>query len=211
MDPLTVALLLYIAALGLASVDIFVPSGGMLLILASLAAFAAVLFGFRAGSGAGLGMLIVVLGSVPVFLFATIKVWPVTPIGRRVILALPKQELKGNDASKQLEQWLGQVHVVDAPLLPSGQIRIGHRRLGAIAEAGIIETGQRVKIVAIRERNLIVRPTNEPLTVVTRGASRRTDQRASPENSQATPTQPPAENLLDLPAEQLGLDSLDER
>ncbi len=56
MDPLYLALLLYIAALALATVDLFVPSGGMWVVLATLAALACVLFGFRSGNSIGMGM-----------------------------------------------------------------------------------------------------------------------------------------------------------
>ncbi|MEZ6076434.1 MAG: hypothetical protein R3C56_12480 [Pirellulaceae bacterium] len=83
------ALLLYIAAIALAMVDLFVPSGGMLLVLATLAALAAVLFGFRSGNTVGMGMLTLVVATIPVFVFLAIKIWPHTPLGRRIILKLP--------------------------------------------------------------------------------------------------------------------------
>ena len=100
MDPFYLALLLYLAALVLALVDLFVPSGGVLAILAVLSATACVLFGFRSGQIMGMSMLTLVVASngllpvrcyrrdlrVPSFLCqqrrATSGEWDSLPVGR---------------------------------------------------------------------------------------------------------------------------------
>jgi hypothetical protein len=97
-----------------------------------------------------------------------------------------------------LQEFVGRVMLAETPFLPTGQLRVGHRRLNAVAESGFIEAGEHVQVIAIRERNLVVRITQEPLSLTT---------------NSSTPSQSvedsATKNYLDLPAEELGLDSLD--
>lgn len=204
MDPLYLALLLYIAAIALAMVDLFVPSGGMLLVLATLAALAAVLFGFRSGNTVGMGMLTLVVATIPVFVFLAIKIWPHTPLGRRIILKLPSSALPAAGVEAEpLQELVGCVLLAETAFLPTGQLRVGHRRFNAMAESGFIEAGSHVRVLSVHERNLIVRATDEPLTVraaaVHETVSRDLDSQSSEDGA----------SLLDRPAEELGLDSLE--
>ncbi len=205
MDPLYLALLLYIAALALATVDLFVPSGGMLVVLATLAALACVLFGFRSGNSIGMGMLTLVIATIPTFVFLAIKIWPHTPLGQRIILKLPTAKPAGAGvAVEPLQELVGCVLLAETAFLPTGQLRIGHRRFNAVAESSFIEAGSHVRVLSVRERNLVVRATDEPLTV-----------RAAPTTHEAALREPADESshdgtsLLNRPAEELGLDSLE--
>ena len=206
MDPLYLALLLYIAALAMAMVDLFVPSGGMLLVLATLAALAAVLFGFRSGNTVGMGMLTLVIATVPVFVFLAIKIWPHTPLGRRIILNLPTSEITPvNVEADPLQELVGCVLLAETAFLPTGQLRVGHRRFNAMAESSFIEAGSHVRVLSVHERNLVVRATDEPLTVravapTHEAASRELDSESIEDGA----------SLLDRPAEEFGLDSLDD-
>lgn len=202
MDPLYLALLLYVAALALAVVDLFVPSGGMLLVLATLAALAAVLFGFRSGNAVGMATLTLVIATVPAFVVLAINIWPHTPIGKRIILKLPSAEaVSSRPESDPLRELIGHVLLAETAFLPTGQVRVGHRRFNAVAESGFIEAGTHVRVLSVRERNLIVRATDEPLTAraVEVNLEKALDSASEAEG-----------NLLDRPAEEIGLDSLDD-
>ena len=164
MDPFYLALLLYLTAVVLAFVDLFVPSGGMLIVLAVLTAFACVLFAFRSSTGMGMTMLTIVFASVPLFAVAAMKIWPNTPIGRRVILGTKSAPKHHNDADTQRESLVGTVVAAEYPLMPSGQIHISGKRYNALVRSGIIESGERVEVVSVKERNLVVKKTNAPLT-----------------------------------------------
>ncbi len=206
MDPLYLALLLYLAATALAVVDLFVPSGGMLLLLATLAAVAAVLFGFRSGHSVGMGMLTLVIATIPSFVFLAIKIWPHTPLGRRIILKLPTSEPSGAGvAAEPLQELVGCVLLAETAFLPTGQLRVGHRRFNAVAESSFIEAGSHVRVLAVRERNLVVRVTDEPLTVQASAATRET----APHGPAGESSDEEA-SLLDRSAEELGLDSLED-
>jgi membrane-bound ClpP family serine protease len=198
MDPFLIAVVLYLVALALAFIDIFIPSGGMLIILAAVAAFASILFGFQSSTTAGMGMLTTVAATVPIFAYLAIQIWPHTPIGKRMILHPPNQpgESSQEDPSP-LHELLGKVLLIESALMPSGQVKVGHRRLNAVMENGIAEAGQKVKVIDIRERNLIVRLSNEPLSEL-RSVNVAVDVSLR------------QENLLDLPADELGLDSIED-
>ena len=207
MDPFYLALILYVLAVVLAVVDLFVPSGGMLILMAVLAATGSVLFGFRSGTTLGMTMLTLVVASVPVFALVAIKIWPLTPIGRRIILGLPKPRDKEQaNPPDLLQSAIGSVFLAEHALLPTGHLRIGHRRFNAVAESGIVEAGERVKVVAVRERNLIVRVTDEPLSVTINLSPNPTVKA----DASASDEQKSNQNLLELSAEELGLDSIDE-
>lgn len=199
MDPFVIAIILYMAALALAFIDIFIPSGGMLIILSVVAAFAAILFGFQSSMSGGMTMLTLVAATVPAFAYVAIKIWPHTPIGKRMILHPPRQaaESKQDETSPQHEL-VGTVVLIESALMPSGQVKIGHRRWNAVMENGVAEAGQVVKVVGIRERNLIVRLSNEPLTAL------------RPKKIALEEESPTAASLLELPADQLGLDSIED-
>ncbi len=209
MDPLYLALLLYCVAAVLAMVDLFVPSGGMLLLIAAATALAAILFAFRSSQTMGMAMITLVAASVPTFAFLAIKIWPHTPIGKRVILNLPESSESSVPSFFELHQeFIGSVVVCDSPLLPAGQIRVGGRAYNAVAESGVIETGQVVEVVDIKERNLVVRVTDKEPDQ--QGASSASSSATEAEGPTADNARTPAAgNLLDRPANELGLDSLD--
>ncbi len=193
MDPFYLSLLLYVVALSFACVDLFVPSGGILLVLSSIVAIASILVGFQSSQTMGMSMLTLIIGSIPCFVAVAVRVWPHTPIGKRIILPPAKQKTVRAKRQQELKQFIGTVVVADTPLMPSGQIKIGNRRLNVLAETGSIEIGQAFKIVSVQDFSLLARPTDQSETPIT-------DSRDSPTN----------EVSLVLPADELGLSSLDE-
>lgn len=198
MEPLTFAIGLYLVALLLFAIDIFVPTGGILLFCSAACALLAVYFGFRASATAGLLMLLLVLATIPVLSYVFLKVWPHTPIGRRVLLDPPKRPQAIQ--SEELQTLTGTVVVTRWPLVPTGQIQIGHKRYNAMSSNGkIIEMGARVKVVEVHERMLVVCETTEPLTV----------QNASSITKHSDPSLETVDPLT-ISAEQIGLDKLDE-
>lgn len=195
MDPLLIAILCFILAIILAAADLLLPSGGVLVISSILAALACIYFAFRSSVAAGTAMIVLILVAIPIFLVVAIRVWPHTPFGRRVILKAPMLAKSSSPQNDPLEQLVGQVGVAQNSLIPSGHVRINHHNYNARSELGIIEAGQPVEVVAVKQRELIVvfskrPPETKPLEV---------------EDGQLNP----GESLLDRPAEELGLDSLD--
>ena len=194
MDPLIIAILCFVLAICLAVADLLVPSGGVLAIASFLAALASIFFAFRSSSLAGQAMLILMLLAIPTFLVVGLRIWPHTPIGRRVILKTPPTAQAPGGNSDLLDSMIGMIGRAENSLMPTGHVRIDHRSYNAQCENGIIEAGQWVEVIAVKQRNLIVVATTK----------------ARREKSDQTPAGPElGQSLLDRPAEDLGLDSLD--
>lgn len=205
MDPIYIAIILYISAIILALVDLYVPSAGTLVLLSLVAAVGSIVFGFQSGTTSGMTMLTLVAASIPVLALIAIRIWPHTPVGRRIVLGLPPEPPKVNNEKQNiLAELVGNVVVSEYPLMPSGQITIHHRPYNAIAEAGYIDAGWRVEVVGVRQRDLIVRVTDKPLTPV------RTRDQIDDSAKQAVREFANNANLLDVPANELGLDSLED-
>lgn len=202
MDPLIIAIGLYFVAILLAVIDIFVPSGGILLVLSAIAAVGAIVFGFRIGATTGLLVSVVVMATIPTFVYSAIKFWPHTPIGRRILLAPP--ESLDTTAQDRLASFVGLVVVAPWPIAPMGQVKIGYQRFNAKSFGSkLIDAGQRVKIVDVHEGILVVEQTHEPLSEST--ISPRFSDPALDSNQE-----PSDKELLQMPAKQLGLSDLDE-
>ncbi len=196
MSPLVLAVICLVIAAVLAVVDLLVPSGGVLAVAALVAALTSVYFGFQSGYTAGLITLVVMLVGIPLFIAVALRLWPHTPIGKRVILKTPEpSEPAVDQAQSPLQDLIGQVGVAQNPLMPYGFVRLLGRSYNAMCESGYIEAGQNVIVTAVQQRNLIVAATNLAPSIPAP---------AKPPEPQAT-----NESLLERPAEELGLDSLD--
>lgn len=205
MDPIYIAIILYVSAIVMALVDLYIPSAGMLLLLSLVAAVGSVIFGFQRSTSSGMTMLTLVAATVPILGVIAIRIWPNTPIGRRIVLGLPPERpTTANKLHNALAELIGCVVVSEYPLMPSGQITIDHRPYNAFAEAGSIDAGQHVEVIAVRQRDLVVRVTDKPLSPI-RPRDHIHDLGKQPITEFANNT-----NLLDVPADELGLDSLED-
>jgi len=162
MTPLFIATVLFIVALVLGVLELFLPSGGALGLLAVASAATAVFVAYYYG-GLLLGTVFlgVVVVAVPVFLAAAVHVWPHTPIGRSVLIALPERgdDVLPDDATKrELQTLIGCTGVAQCDLLPSGAVVIGKKTYDAVSQGVPIDRGQPVQVIAVRRHDLVVRP-----------------------------------------------------
>ena len=135
----------------------------------------------------------VLLGTVlalPILLMAMIKVWPKTPIGKRILLKDMKLEevLPDDPFSADL---VGQLGIAKTKMLPSGIVLINHQKFDAISDGFAIDVGQPIKVVAIRGNHIYVEPYDGEVDDVADMPVRDRD-------------------ILSQPFEELGLDTLDE-
>jgi len=79
------ALFLLIAGLCILAMELFVPSAGLLGVFAGGVIITSVVMAFLTNWFTGMFFLLVVLLLVPVMLFLMIKIWPHTPIGKRLL------------------------------------------------------------------------------------------------------------------------------
>jgi membrane-bound serine protease (ClpP class) len=152
-------LLLLLVGIGLAVMDVFFPSGGILAFLAVCAIGAAVVEPFVKGEPTvGLVILAVTLFGLPATVILALKWWPKTALGRKFLLHVPSSEevLPEDHPRRTLERLVGRVGRAKSKMLPSGIIVIDKRSYDAVGEGIPIEAGQRVRVKEVRGNRLIV-------------------------------------------------------
>jgi membrane-bound ClpP family serine protease len=190
MEPLLWSILLFVAALGLIALEIFIPSGGVLSVLAALALIASLAVAFNGGMLTGTVMLIVAIVVIPAILAAAVRWWPETPIGRLIVLQRPESEddvLPDTAEYRSLNALVGKRGVAKTKMLPSGVIVIDDESYDAVADGMAVEPGQPVRVTAVR--------TNRIVVVLDEGSRPAVDD---------------ANDVLTQPADSLGIDSLDD-
>ncbi len=158
MGPWVWPVLLLLAGIGLAMMDVFVPSGGILAFVAVCAVVAAVVTGFIESLALGFAVLGAALFGIPVLVILALKWWPSTSMGRRVLPHIPTSDevLPENHPRRMLEGLVGRVGRAKSKMLPSGIITIDNRSFDAVGEGPPIEVGQRVRVIEVRGNRLIV-------------------------------------------------------
>ena len=86
MDPIYWVILLLLSGFILMVLEFFVPSAGSLGGLSAICLIAAIVMAYSIGAPAGTSVLLLVLVGVPIVLAGMIKIWPYTPIGKRLFL-----------------------------------------------------------------------------------------------------------------------------
>lgn len=181
------ALFLLIAGFCILALELFVPSAGMLGALAGCMIIASVVVAFLTSSYTGMVFLLVTLLLVPAMLMLMIKIWPHTPIGKRLL----SDDETLTDVLPQGKHYdrsdlAGKTGVAKTMMLPSGQIVIDGQKYDAVSDGFAIEAGDRVKVVSIKENRIYVQPCD---------------------GDESLPETPAADDVMDPPIEKFDLDS----
>lgn len=156
------------AALVLIVVELFVPSGGLIGILAGVCAIGSIAAFFAYDTTWGVATLLTYLALIPLGVWLFFKYWLTSPFGRRMILEgdIERSGHEGDPAAAdaarrarmaELQEFVGEDGTAETALRPVGTVRIGDRRLDALAESGVIDAGTPVTVVAAYDNQLKVR------------------------------------------------------
>ena len=161
-NPLIWASLILVLGLLLLIAELFIPSGGVLGILAAAALIGSILLAFSTnphGTRTGTIFLLIVAIALPTVIGIGLKLWPKTPLGRRMLLDRPTpEEIDPHDQRDyELSRLVGRVGRTITQLRPSGMTDFDGRRVDTIAEGMIIEAGTLVRVVDVKGRRVIVR------------------------------------------------------
>ncbi len=159
MGEIALPLILLIVGAAAFFLEAFIPSGGLISVLAGGCLVAAVLLAFtRLGTPAGLVFLAISLVVVPVSLVLAFAVFPKTAIGRRLTLRSAQTQEDGyvgqNPKEKEL---LGQTGVALSNLRPAGAARIAGRRYDVVTEGDMVEKGAAIEVRRIEGNRIVVR------------------------------------------------------
>jgi membrane-bound serine protease (ClpP class) len=142
---------------------------------------------YHRGIEVGFVFLTITAVLVPAALGLAFRWWPHTPMGRRLLLDVPRGDevLPDTPQRRTLRQLVGKLGVAKTVMLPSGAVVINGVTIDALSEGMPIEAGQHVRVIEVRGNRVVVRPSDE----------------AAP---------PPSDDILSRPIESLGLDGLEE-
>jgi membrane-bound serine protease (ClpP class) len=105
----------------------------------------------------------IALVALPSAFALAIKIWPDTPLGRRILPDIPNSEevLPTSEHRRNLQELVGHVGRAKSLMLPSGAAEINGHTVDAISEGVAIEPGQLVRVVEVRGNRVLVRPATE--------------------------------------------------
>ena len=166
-------------ALLLILIEIFVPSGGLLGLLAAVALVGSIVAFFVYDTTWGITALLLDLVMIPIVIIFGFKVWMNSSFGRRIVLggttepmddpegAAARAERARRERVAQLEVLIGAHGVTETPLRPVGTVRIAGQRVDAMAEGTIIGAGVDVVVTTVYDNQIKVRErrADEPADV----------------------------------------------
>ncbi len=192
-EPWLWSVFLMIFSLTLILLEVFVPSGGILGVMATLGVLASVAIAFNSyGAGTGFVFVLLALIGVPAAIATAFRILPKTPMGRRLLLQNPSEDevLPHSARSEQLRQLIGKQGRAKNVMLPSGAVVVDGQTVDAVSEGMPIEAGQTIEVVDFRGNRLVVRPTLEGET--------------GPDRANST------SDILSEPIDNLGIEPLDD-
>jgi membrane-bound ClpP family serine protease len=151
------------ASLFLVIIEVFVPSGGLIAMMAAGAAIAGIVCLFRVSAGWGLTGLLTLVLLGPLAIGFALKVWPSTPMGRAMLgQPTPEEEEARRRAEQEkreaLQALVGAQGTVLTDLRPVGMIEIEGRRYEALSEGSLLRAGSRVRVTVVDGTQIKVRP-----------------------------------------------------
>ena len=189
------AFVLLAAGLGLVVLELFIPSGGILGVLAAAAFLASMFVAINYGSStSGATFVVSEIVGITAVIWLAVKWWPHSALGKKIAPELPtdKDVLPDNAHIQSLRQLVGKLGQTRCQMLPSGAIAIEGQIVNAISEGMAIEAGVAVRVIEVRGNRVVVRPIASESPPSGRGATS-------------------ADDLLSRPIEELGLEPFDGR
>ncbi|HEV3165798.1 MAG TPA: NfeD family protein [Isosphaeraceae bacterium] len=158
MNALIWPIVLLAIGLILLIVEVFIPSGGLIGLLALGCLILSVWKAFAHSTTLGLQFLLALLFLMPGALILAAHLWPRTPLAKRIFLRPPgREDLEPSHQGDRLDHLIGQFGRALTPMRPSGMVDFDGRRLDGLSEEGLIPTGALVRAVQVRGGQVVVR------------------------------------------------------
>lgn len=134
--------------------EVLLPTHGILGVAGLLGIAAAIATCFVIDRILGIGVLLASVIAAPFVVGLGVRLWERTPIGRRIVLQTPVDDVPRAPLVR-----IGQTGLAVTELRPMGECEFdGGLRLEATSEHGIIPIGRSVRVVALSDRRPVVRP-----------------------------------------------------
>lgn len=157
------AILLLILGCGLIIAEVFIPSGGMILVMCVISFVTSFWCAYKAWWGDSPGYfttyVISLLVLIPGVLAGLYKVLNDTRVGDRILLSGPELQdvTPYQHEEARLTEYLGHRGQTITLLTPGGMVRVNGERLHAVSEGVMIQPGADIEIVAVRGTRVLVR------------------------------------------------------
>lgn len=149
------AILLLGLGLALVVAEVLFPSFGVLSVLATAAIVGAVVLAFREGTDVGLQFLIATAVLVPAMILTGLKLFPRSPVGKKMVVEGLSFESQAATDPRDLEL-VGTEGTIEADCRPAGMARLAGRRVDVVTRGEWIEAGQEVVVTEVRGNRVVV-------------------------------------------------------
>jgi membrane-bound ClpP family serine protease len=155
---LVLAVFLFLACAILIIAEVFVPSGGLISIVALACLVGGIILFFNRSATAGWIGVIIAIIMIPSVLIIAYKIFPKTRFGKNATLSPPqRQQGDAIPDTPKLKEMLGAEGIVLTPLRPVGMCDFSGQRIECVAESGYVNKGKKVKVIDVESTQLTVR------------------------------------------------------
>ncbi len=155
---LAVIIVLLVIGLVFLLMEVFIPSAGLLLIGGVGALSGSLFVAFRSSLALGVLVIVLIVILLPTEIIIGVKLFPKTPLGKRMILG-PKAQTTASDRApvEDLSGLVGKEGVTLTYLRPAGVADLEGRRVDVVAEGTMIDAHRPVKVVLVDGNRVVVR------------------------------------------------------
>lgn len=154
------AIILLLVAVALIVLEVIIPSGGLISIVACGAAVASIVLAFQSGVAVGITFIVLSLLGMPVAIGIGFKLMPKTAIGRKLILSgkVGPEAQRGFAGVDDVDftTLQGKTGITVTQLRPSGIAEIEGQRYSVVSEGEIIEQNTQIVVMNVEGNNVIV-------------------------------------------------------
>ena len=167
MDYQTLALLFLALGFALIIAEVFIPSGGILLVSCVLTFCASLWYAYKAWFGTNPSYFWTHLASmiilIPGFVVGLFRLLDRTSLGDRIMLNAPTSEevIPYRAEAERLANLIGQQGVALTLMTPGGLVKVGHERLHCVSEGMLVEAGECVEIIGVQGTRVLVRKVDK--------------------------------------------------
>ncbi len=158
MDPFSWSLILVGAGFLVIFIELFVPSAGILGIVAAACLISGIVLGFMDSARTGFFLMLAVSITLPLMFSVMVKIWPHTPIGRRILIGPQAREdvVPTGDYYDELNSLIGRLGIAKTKMLPSGIVIIDGKKFDAVTDGLPMEPGDTIKVSTVKGNRIVV-------------------------------------------------------
>jgi membrane-bound ClpP family serine protease len=144
--------------------ELFLPTHGILFALGVGAEIVGVALTFHDGLSTGVSTMLVLLVVIPALGGAMLRIWPKTPMGKRLFLQGPPDDetIANMPVNLELERLRGHYGRTLSALRPCGIVDFDGKRVDTMTDGELIEPNHWVRCVDVKGGRVIVRQVPAP-------------------------------------------------